>query len=54
LLGHGLEVPLVESLVTGAVGLDVPGCHGSSRSFLVASSLPPAPGVITWLAIGCL
>ena len=38
LLGHGLEVPLVEGLVTCPVGLDVAGCHGSSCSFLVASS----------------
>ena len=29
-LGHGLEVPAVEGLVTGAVRLDVAGCHGSS------------------------
>ena len=29
-LGHGLEVPAVEGLVTGAVRLDVAGCHDSS------------------------
>jgi hypothetical protein len=34
LLGHRLEVPLVEGLVTGAVGLDVAGFHDSSCAAL--------------------
>ena len=28
-LGHGLEVPPIEGLVTGTVGLDIPGRHGA-------------------------
>ena len=44
-LGHGLEVPVVEGLVTGSVGLDVAGLHDSSCCFRVAGSSPLAPGL---------
>jgi hypothetical protein len=36
LFGHGHKVPLVEGLVTSAVGLDVSGFHDSSFAALAA------------------
>src|SRR5206468_2675082 len=50
--GHGLEVPLVEGLVAGAVGLDVAGRHDSSSwvSPLLArgSWQPPLARIRPW------